>query len=70
MVSLCQSFAVKKYAGNGWLRGLRKWHKFLCLRKSEATSLTWYTSFNQGMIFLELKLIYVDIKSLLVKSVI
>ena len=39
-IILPQSWAVNKYPGNVWLRGLRKWHKFLGLRKSEATSLT------------------------------
>jgi len=38
-VIMPQSWSVNKYPGNVWLRGLWKWRKFLCLRKSEATSL-------------------------------
>lgn len=38
-VIMPQSWAVNNYTGNVWLRGLRIWHKFLCLWNSEATSL-------------------------------
>jgi len=39
-VIMPQRWVVNKYPGNVWFRGLRKWHMFLCLRKSRATSLT------------------------------
>jgi len=39
-VIMPQRWVVNKYPVNVWFRGLWKWHKFLCLRKSKATSLT------------------------------
>jgi hypothetical protein len=45
-VVIPQSWIKNETAGNVWLRGLRKHHESLCLRKLEATSLTRSTNFN------------------------
>jgi hypothetical protein len=45
-VIMPESWENNESAGNVWLRGLRKCHEFLSLRKPEATSLTRATSFN------------------------
>jgi hypothetical protein len=39
-VVMSESWVKNECAGNMWLRGLRKCHESLCLRKPEVTSLT------------------------------
>jgi hypothetical protein len=50
-VAMPDSWVKNKCVGNMWLRGLRKHHESLCLRKPEATSLTRLTSFNVKVFF-------------------
>jgi hypothetical protein len=45
-VVMLQCWEKNECAGNMWLRGLRKSHESLYLRKPEATDLTRYTNFN------------------------
>jgi len=40
VVVMPKIWVKNKYAGSIWLRGLRKHHESLCLRKPEVTSLT------------------------------